>query len=80
LGALGRKIRTALSRPPMACLVCGVDSGPIRNFLFLFIGTLVGATLVLLVWAYLTNRLSGQPDVARLALEAEQREREEPNV
>lgn len=80
MGQLGKKINSFLRRPPLFCLVCGVDSGPVRNFLFLFIGTLVGATVLLLTWAYLTNRLNDRSDSAGLPLEAEEREREIPNV
>lgn len=77
MGQLEQEIKVWARRPPLFCLVCGVDSGPVRTFLFIFIGTLVGATVLCLTWAYLTDRLRDRPETARLALEAEDREREE---
>lgn len=65
-----------LKRPPLLCLVCGIDSGPVRTFLFLFIGALVGASLFVAAWAYFTGRLRDKPEMGALVLEAEEREHE----
>ncbi len=65
--------RRALRFPPLGCLVCGVDSGPIRTFLFVFIGALVGTSLSLLAWAILTGRLKDKPEMSELVFEAERK-------
>ncbi len=65
-----------LKRLPHLCLVCGVDSGPIRTFLLLFIGALVGASLLSMLWAYLTGRLKDRSEMGMIALDAEEREHE----
>jgi len=56
---------------PTLCLVCGVDSGPIRVFLFVFMGALVLTSLCTLAWAFGTHRVDGEEEAARLALDAE---------
>ena len=65
-----------LKTPPLFCLVCGVDSGPVKTFLLLFIGALVGASLFSMAWAYLTGRLQDKPEMAASVLEAEERNHE----
>lgn len=66
----------SLRRPPLVCLVCGVDSGPVRTFLLLFIGALVGASLFSMLWAYVSGRLKDEPETGALVLKAEEREHE----
>lgn len=80
MGELAEKMKTWLRRPGALCLVCGVDSGPIRNFLWIFIGALVGATVFLMAWACLTKRIQERPEASALPLEAEAREREDLNA
>jgi hypothetical protein len=61
-------------RPPALCLVCGVDSGPIRTFLIVFIGSLVAASTLTLLWAIFSRRVSGDETMARASLDAEKKE------
>lgn len=63
-----RKIHTPFFVP---CLLCGVDSGPIKTFLFLFIGSLVLCTVMLLIWAMGSGRLKDDGKNGELPLEAE---------
>ncbi len=67
MGTLNRRI----SLVPF-CLVCGVDSGPVRNFMFLFIGGLVFASISILIWATVTGRFRDEGK-ASLALKAEEK-------
>lgn|GEM_PF-1353612 len=53
------------------CLVCGIDSGPIRLFLVLTIGSFVLASVSFCLWALATGRLSNQKELEHRALEAE---------
>jgi hypothetical protein len=57
--------------PPALCLICGVDSGPIRMFLFVFMGGLVLSSVLFLLWAYGTRRFNGDEKFAWLPIEAE---------
>ena len=61
---------------PMAfpCLICGVDDGPIRDFILIFIGALVLGTLLLMLWALATGRLGTGRDNNFQALDAEARD------
>lgn len=59
--------------PPLFCLVCGVDSGPVRTFLWVFIGALVGTSLLFLAWSFATGRLGRHSGGERLAIEAEEK-------
>ena len=59
------------ARPPVLCLVCGIDSGPIRTFLIIFIGGLVAASLLTLLWAVFSHRVNGDETIARAPLDAE---------
>lgn len=70
-------LRRDVYRPPVICLVCGVDSGPVRTFLIVFIGALVGASLLTMIWAWFSGRLSDDRKLARMPLEADNRETEE---
>lgn len=63
------------SRGISLCLICGVDSGPIRTFMFLFIGALVGASLFILLWARITRRITNEDDKSALVFQAEEREK-----
>lgn len=60
------------SIPPL-CLICGVDSGPVRNFMILFIGGLVLASIAFIIWAAATGRFR-EEGKASLSLEADERE------
>lgn len=64
-----KKLRVIRSVP--LCLVCGVDSTPIKIFLFTVIGGLVLSSISLMVWAWSTKRLNLTEDKAMLPLEAE---------
>lgn len=64
--ALLRKVRF-----PSLCLVCGVDSGPIRTFLFVFMGGLVFSALMIMLWALATKRLGTSESLSKGAIEAE---------
>lgn len=66
----------SVKTPPLMCLVCGVDSGPVRTFLLLFIGALVGASLFSMAWAFFSGRLKDKPEMAASVLEAEERNHE----
>jgi len=70
---MGRKqMKSAQWRSwPTLCLVCGVDSGPIRIFLLVFMGALVLTSLCALTWAIGTKRVDGEEEAARMALDAE---------
>lgn len=59
---------------PHFCLVCGVDSGPIRTFIFFFMGSLILAATMILVWAWITRRLGATENYSSLAIEAERRD------
>ncbi len=58
----------------LPCLVCGVDSGPIRVFLFVVIGGVVLSSILVWVWAFSTGRLRNSDELSNLAIEAEQGE------
>ena len=62
------------SRLPLPCLVCGVDSWPIKVFLGAFIGSLVLASISMLCWAILTGRNKDDAAKSNMALEADKRE------
>jgi hypothetical protein len=62
-----------LRRFPTLCLVCGVDSGPIKTFLFIFMGGLVASSLMIWLWAWGTKRISTSEKLSHLPLEAEER-------
>ncbi len=64
------KSRSTFS-PPLFCLVCGIDSGPVRTFLLVFIGALVGASVLILVWSLVTGRLKDSEEISSFAIEAE---------
>jgi hypothetical protein len=68
-----RKLRFPFSFVP--CFVCGVDTGPIRDFLIFFIGGLVLTSIAVLVWGFATGRFNLQDDDGRAAepLRAEER-------
>lgn len=57
--------------PGVPCLVCGVDSGPIRFFLLTFFGGFFLASLLVALWAYFSGRMNDQESSRSLALEAE---------
>lgn len=59
-----------LARPHL-CLVCGVDSGPIRTFLIVVMGGLVLASLCFWLWAWGTRRFGSDNRLASMAIEAE---------
>lgn len=65
------KLKRYTRRLPTLCLVCGVDSGPIRSFLFIVIGGLVGASLFLLAWSVITKRLRVEDNFGRMPIEKE---------
>lgn len=69
---MGLRNRTKLI-PGIPCLVCGVDSGPIRFFLLTFFGGFFLASVLIAAWAYFSGRLEDQESSASLALEAENR-------
>lgn len=69
---MGRKIEW--HRLPMPCLICGVDSFPIKVFLATFIGSLVIASIAIFVWAKLTGRTGDDKKSSRMAIEADRRE------
>lgn len=76
-------LRTAFDRIlpkrfPALCLVCGVDSGPIRNFLILFIGSLVLTSVSVLVWGLVTGRFRDENGAAKIPLAAEEAEERSP--
>lgn len=64
-------IRHKLVRLPNLCLICGVDSGPIKVFLFGFIGCLVLASVCFIVWGIATKRFSDDTVNNDMALRAE---------
>lgn len=66
--------KITVRRLPPLCLVCGVDSGPIKTFLLLFMGGLVLSSLMIWLWAWGTKRVSTKETLANLPLEAEIRE------
>jgi len=53
------------------CLVCGVDSGPIRWFLVVFFGGFFLASALVAVWAFVSGRMKDQESFSNLAIEAE---------
>lgn len=57
---------------PHLCLICGVDSGPIRTFLIIFMGGLVLSSVLIMLWAWGTHRLGTDENFARLSMEAEE--------
>lgn len=59
---------------PTLCLVCGVDSTPILVFLGVVIGGTVLSTILIMVWATVTNRVDFKEDKAFAPLEAEKKE------
>jgi len=59
--------------PGIPCLVCGVDSGPIRLFLAIFFGGFFLASILVAAWAYFSGRFNDQDKSAFLAIEAEER-------
>lgn len=60
---------------PLGCLVCGVDSAPIRYFLIFFMGSLVLSSLSVLLWAVVTRRFQEVDKLSRLPLEREEGEK-----
>lgn len=56
---------------PHLCLICGVDSGPIKTFIFFFMGSLVIAAAMFLIWAWATKRLGSNESFSSLAMDAE---------
>ncbi len=58
------------------CLICGVDSYPIRVFLTVFFGSLALGSLCVFLWAKATGRLKSTGEEETLALSAEQESRE----
>lgn len=54
---------------PIPCLVCGVDSGPILWFLALFMGSLVFASISMLIWAYVSGRFNNLEKTALAPIE-----------
>ncbi len=69
-----RKFRLPVPPGPL-CLICGVDSGPIRNFLIFFIGGLVLTSIAVLAWGFVTGRfkLNDEDESGSLPLRAEER-------
>jgi len=57
------------------CLVCGVDSGPIRWFLGIFFGGFFLASVLIAVWAFVSGRMKDQDSFSHLAIEAEKKGR-----
>ncbi len=57
----------------LPCLICGVDSGPVKWFLALFIGSLVLASVAFIFWMIGTKRARLQDSNGALPLEAEAR-------
>lgn len=66
------KINFPRVMPPL-CLVCGVDSGPIKIFLIVVMGGLALASICLLLWAVGSKRIQSNEANASLAIEAENR-------
>ena len=63
-----------MRRPfPPLCLVCGVDSGPIKWFMIFFIGALVLASIMIFLWAVGSKRLKEDKKMDSLALELEEK-------
>ncbi|MCB0405196.1 MAG: hypothetical protein KDD51_10455 [Bdellovibrionales bacterium] len=71
---MGQKLTGRWASLPVPCLICGVDSGPIKLFLGAFIGSLVVASISMLVWAWVTGRNGEDEDSASMAIEADARE------
>ena len=66
------KLRKILKGPNVfPCLVCGVDSYPIKVFLALFIGCLFVGSILIFVWAWSTGRLKSTGCEETLAINAE---------
>ncbi|MCB0416216.1 MAG: hypothetical protein H6617_03065 [Bdellovibrionaceae bacterium] len=59
---------------PIPCLICGVDSWPIKLFLGVFIGSLVVASISFIVWGWVTGRYGKDEESASMAIEADARE------
>ena len=57
--------------PGSLCLICGVDSGPIRTFILVFMGGLVASAFCIWSWAWLSGRLTSQEKVTNVPLEVE---------
>jgi hypothetical protein len=68
-----RQLRSPVSLSTPLCLVCGVDSGPIKVFLAFVMGGLVLAAVCLLFWAIGSKRIQMNEGDASLAIEAEKR-------
>lgn len=64
----------SFSRLPLPCLICGVDSWPIKLFLGVFIGSLVLATVSVMLWRVYHRPNISEREEASLAIEADQRE------
>jgi len=66
-----------MKRPSQAfflpCLICGVDSGPVKWFLGLFIGSLVLGSVCFILWTLATKRASLNDSHGSLPLDAEAR-------
>lgn len=65
----GKKLRFQF--PPTLCLVCGVDSTPMKIFLLTIIGGLVLSSIFIMLWAYSTKRLDFKEDKANFPIETE---------
>ena len=68
------KLPKRLTIPYLPCLVCGVDSLPIKIFLGVFIGGLFLASLCLFFWAKGSGRLKSKGNEESLAILAENKE------
>ncbi|MBM4317201.1 MAG: hypothetical protein FJ116_06945 [Deltaproteobacteria bacterium] len=72
MAQLRSKLKFPRTFPPL-CLVCGIDSTPIKVFLIFVMGGLALASVCLLLWAVGTKRIESNEDNASLAIEAEKR-------
>lgn len=68
MGNLTKIIRSHTLFP---CLVCGVDSAPIRYFLYVFIGGLVLASVLIFLWAKGTGKFQNTDSLNSAAIKAE---------
>lgn len=72
MAKLSHKISFPRVMPPL-CLVCGVDSGPIKTFLIVVMGGLALASVCFLLWAVGSKRIQSNEANASLSIEAENR-------
>jgi hypothetical protein len=57
--------------PPLFCLVCGVDSGPVLKFFAFVVGAGLIGTICLLTWGYATGKFRFSNEPAQIPLDAE---------